>query len=88
MAESIRSLSSSPRIRRLPLFIATAAAFVGDFLQALGWRFVPLTSFRLKNIRTEYIFDLSPIESLSKFSYIDLDQGIKNTLEHLRVHKP
>ena len=51
-------------IRTMPLWLAYCFAGLGDKVQALGIRKFPLNSFRLNNILTEYLFDLSPIQSI------------------------
>lgn len=87
MAEVIRELSGARKIRRLPMPLARFAAGVGDLLQKLGWRFVPLTSFRLINIITEYIFDLSPVMSLADWTPTSLREGVQRTLDYMQQNK-
>ncbi len=60
-AEMVREKLNAPKIRKMPLWAAKSLAKTGDLLKFLGWKNVPLTSFRLNNITTEYVFDLSPI---------------------------
>ena len=87
MAELIKECSGSKHIRSVPLSIAKYLSSIGDIFRILGWRSVPLTSFRLRNITTEYIYDLSPISSLCSFEPIGLRDGIRATLDHLRTSK-
>jgi len=61
-----------------------ALARTGDILQKMGWKKVPLTTFRLNNILTEYIFDLSPIEEISSFEPYDYKSGIRRTVKWMR----
>ncbi len=80
-AEKVREKLNAPKIRHMPLWFITLVAKVGDILKFLGWKNVPMSSFRLNNIRTEYIFDLSPIMSISAPLLYDMDTAIERTVE-------
>ena len=56
----------------------------GDICKAAGWRNVPLSSFRLNNIRTEYIFDMRPIMEVSGPLPYSLKTGIEQTVKWMR----
>jgi len=84
MAEIIRKTTEASRIRHFPLWLAKTGALIGDVLKMAGWRGVPLTSFRLNNILTEYIFDLSPIIDISGPLPFDLKTGVERTVQWLR----
>jgi len=79
-AENIRENLSAPRIRSLPVTFIKGAAKVGDVLKLLGWKNVPLSSFRLNNICTEYVFDLSPIMAICGQLPYDMDAAIGKTV--------
>ena len=49
-----------------------------------GWHSVPLSSFRLNNIRTEYVFDMQPIMEVSGPLPYNLKTGVERTIEWLR----
>jgi len=83
MAEEIRRQSGAPKIRRVPLALARAAAVIGDAAAAMGFRRFPLTSFRLNNILTEYVFDLSPTVEVSGPQPFQMKEGIEQTLAWL-----
>ena len=51
-ADSVQRELGARRIRTVPLPVLKAIAAVGDVLDSLGWRRVPLTSFRLTNMLT------------------------------------
>lgn len=51
-------------IPTLPVPAACTLAVVGDALNAAGWKRFPFNSFRLRNILTEYIYDMSPTEAV------------------------
>lgn len=83
MAEIIRESTGARKIRTFPVPLAKTVALIGDLLQKTGWRTVPLTSFRLNNITTEYVFDLSPIMNLIRFEPTGLKTAIDETLHHM-----
>jgi nucleoside-diphosphate-sugar epimerase len=85
-AEKIRAKLNAPKIRHIPIWLITIAAKAGDILKFLGWKNVPMSSFRLNNIRTEYIFDLSPIMSISSPLPYDMDTAIERTVEWFKSH--
>lgn len=87
MAELIREKSDAKKIYRLPLFLAKSLAKIGDLLQKAGWKNVPITSFRLNNITTEYVYDLSPTMELSNFEIIDVNTGVEETLQYIHDNK-
>ena len=51
--------------RQVPMAVLRAAALSGDALATLGWRSVPLTSFRLDNLVTPMVHDLAPLVALT-----------------------
>lgn len=75
------------KIFHIPLWMAKLAALVGDMYKIIGGKNVPISSFRLNNIRTEYIFDLSPIISVSGPLPYNMEKGIEKTVEWLRGRK-
>jgi nucleoside-diphosphate-sugar epimerase len=84
MAAEVRRILGAKKIGHFPLWIAQAAAWAGDVLKALGWKSVPLSSFRLKNIRTEYIYDISPImEFCGRLPY-DYKEGVRRTIDWMK----
>ncbi len=80
-AEKVREKLNAPKIRHIPLWFITIVAKFGDVLKFLGWKNVPMSSFRLKNITTEYIFDLSPIMNVSAPLPYNMDTAIERTVE-------
>ncbi len=84
MANMIRQAVGSRTIRHVPLWAAKTVARCGDLLKTAGWRAVPLTSFRLNNILTEYVFDMRPIMEISGPLPYDLQTGVEQTVEWLR----
>jgi nucleoside-diphosphate-sugar epimerase len=83
MVRMIQKTVGARDILRVPLWMARGAAKVGDGCKAVGWRNVPLTSFRLNNILTEYIFNMQPIMELSSPLPYTLQAGVEQTLQWL-----
>jgi nucleoside-diphosphate-sugar epimerase len=67
----------------IPFFLAKLIALGGDLLNGVGVKF-PFNSFRLKNIRTEYIFDLSKTEAVCGALPKSFEQGIQETAKWYR----
>jgi nucleoside-diphosphate-sugar epimerase len=68
----------------LPKFAILFLAKVGDTASIFGFNF-PLTSFRLRNISTKNIVDLSSTENINFYPKIDIDEGVQDTLRYLGV---
>lgn len=83
-ADEFQRLLKAPKIRILPVPLAKAMALMGDLLPYLGIGSFPLTSFRLNNILTEYVFDLSSTEGLCGPVPFSMQDGVKLTVEWLR----
>lgn len=62
----------------VPLLLAKVIALCGDLLSGCGLKF-PYNSFRLKNIRTEYIFDTSKTRSVCGDLPKTFEAGVKET---------
>jgi nucleoside-diphosphate-sugar epimerase len=72
-------------VRVAPYFLMKAAAVCGDLLSALGWRSVPLTSFRLGNLTRDNVLDMSPTLNVTGPNPYTLEQGIEATAAWLDV---
>jgi GlcNAc-P-P-Und epimerase len=72
---------AAPAIRTVPAVLVRAAAAVGDSICALGWRRFPFTSFRLRNVLTEYCFDLRPTEAVCGPLPYTMQEGVRHTVE-------
>ena len=71
--------------KRIPLLIFKMAAIFGDLLSALDIPF-PMTGYRLKNMTTDNIVDLSGTLSLSKeYKEISRIDGVKKTLDWMAL---
>lgn len=69
----------APRIPTVPLPVARFLACGGDVLNRLGWAAFPFNSFRLRNILTEYKFDLSPTKAVCGDLPYGFDDGVSTT---------
>ncbi len=83
-AERFRAELGAPPIRTIPRVVAAAGARVGDALVRLGWRSFPLTTFRLTNVVTSYIVDLTATREVCGELPFDLDEGVAATAAWLR----
>lgn len=70
------------KVKRVPYWLIKCAAWAGDFLGIFGLHF-PMTSFRLKNMTTDNIIDLSNTNRIAPNPPIDRITGIKKTLQWL-----
>ncbi len=85
-AEGFRRALEAPPIRSVPLPVARAIARCGDVLNRLGWASFPFNSFRLRNVLTEAVCDLSPTEAVCGPLPFTVEVGIDRTVEWLRSH--
>ena len=83
-ANEVQRTLGAKKIQHVPLSIIKMTAKFGDILKVLGWKHVPLTSFRLNNILTEYVFDLTPIIEISRSLPFDFKTGVRRTIEWMR----
>jgi uncharacterized protein YbjT (DUF2867 family) len=83
-AEGFRAALGAPRIRQAPVWLARTAALVGDVLKKSIWHGFPFTSFRLRNVLTEYQFDLSATAAICGPLPYSTDDGIRETTAWLR----
>lgn len=70
------------KIPNVPFFVFQGLAFIGDVLGYAKIKF-PMTSFRLKNMTTNNIFDLSSIEEIAPNLPIERKVGVAKTVEWL-----
>ncbi len=66
--------------REVPVPILRAAAIGGDIYERLTGRHAALTTFRLKNLMTEMIYDLGPIRQISANSPHSVGNGVETTV--------
>lgn len=74
------------KIPHVPYIFFRLMGKVGDLLKKVGITF-PMTSFRLKNMTTNNIHDLSPIRKIAPSLPVTRLDGTKATMEWIRNHK-
>jgi len=77
-ASLAKHLGAKP-IPTLPLPIARMLARIGDGLNVFGLAQFPFNSFRLRNILTEYVFDMSETEQVCGPVPYGREEGIEQT---------
>ena len=78
-----RELGAKP-IPTYPVFLAKLAAWLGDILNYLGLKKFPFNSYRLNNVLTEYVFDLSKTERVCGPLPYSFDQAVFETIQWIR----
>lgn len=68
------------RIPRIPYWCFVCLGWLGDLLKSFGIAF-PMTSFRLHNMTTDNVHDLSPIQEIAPNLPISRIEGTKRTLD-------
>jgi nucleoside-diphosphate-sugar epimerase len=68
-------------IRHIPRTLAIALARGGDLANVLGVKRFPFNSFRLRNILTQYQFDLEPTRVVCGPLPIDMITGVEETID-------
>lgn len=66
------------KIPRIPFLLFKVAGWGGDVLKMVGVKF-PMTSFRLKNMTTDNIHDLSQIQEIAPNPPVNRVEGVKKT---------
>ncbi len=74
------------RIPKMPYFLFVMAGWLGDILKMLGIVF-PMTSFRLRNMTTDNVHDLSLIKSIAPYMPKTRQEGNQKTIEWIRTHE-
>lgn len=72
--------------RRVPFFIISSLAVVGDIFKKFNISF-PMTSFRLRNMTTKNIIDCKIANNENIYNPIDYDMAIDKTLKWMKTSK-
>ena len=75
------------KIMEIPMFILNTVSKIGDILQYIGWKNPPLTSFRLKNLITNMVYDTSSLEKLCGKLPYDLNESVSITTKWVNENK-
>lgn len=68
----------------VPPRLLSVVARVGDSLAWMGWKGVPLTSFRLANLRAEMLHEFSDIAAITGPLPFSVEEGIRLTVAWMR----
>lgn len=74
------------KIPRIPFFVFYVAGKFGDLLKKFGIVF-PMTSFRLRNMTTDNIHNMEPIQQIAPSLPVSRIDGSKTTVEWIRNNK-
>lgn len=85
-ANLVQQALGARRIPTLPYWFMRLVGRAGDGMQVLGWKAPPLTSFRLHNIVTDEIQDLSPLEKAAGPLPFSTREGVRITVDWLLNH--
>jgi GlcNAc-P-P-Und epimerase len=83
LANKISESLGKPPVRQIPYPLLKLAAIAGDALDNAR-RPAPLTSFRLDNLLTEMLYDLTPLNTRVGTPVYSLDDGVSITVTWLR----
>jgi nucleoside-diphosphate-sugar epimerase len=67
--------------RSVPIVVARLLGLGGDIVNWMGLKTFPLNSYRVRNILTEYIFDLTETEKICGALPYTTDQGVSRTVQ-------
>jgi len=71
------------KIPNIPFFVFRIGGWFGDFLKICGIKF-PMTSFRLKNMTTDNIHDLSLIQQIAPDMPVNRITGVERTVKWMK----
>ena len=78
-----RQMDAKP-IKEVPLALLRFGAFLGDVFSLLGFKSVPLTSFRLKNLLTSATYDLTGLREVAGILPFSTLEGIRKTCNWIK----
>ena len=86
MAESIREAFGAPAVREVPMVVLHMLATAGDWGQKLGWKNPPITSFRLSNLCTQMVYDMSPTQEIVGPCPYSMEEGVRTTVDWIKQY--
>ena len=87
-AEMIAAKTCRKKIRTIPDPLIEILSKIGDFFQIIGWKRVPMTSFRLKNMRKDTsVVPISATEQITGPLPFSVEDGVEKTIEWMRQQK-
>lgn len=79
-AEEIAAAFGTRPIREVPLWMLRTAAAVGDGARRLGVTNPPISSYRLRNMCTDTVFDMEPLIDLCGPQRLERVDGVRRTV--------
>jgi GlcNAc-P-P-Und epimerase len=86
MAEIIRESFGAPAVRDVPISTLRMLAMAGDGLKKFGWKNPPLTSFRLSNLCTQMVYDMSATQEVAGPCPYTVKEGVRATVEWMKEY--
>lgn len=83
-ADDFQRELGAKHIKSCPENIARVVARLGDIINKCGFKSYPFNSFRLNNVLTEYIFDLSQTKAVCGPLPFTISEGVKETAKWIR----
>ena len=80
-AAAIREAFGKPPLRQVPVGALRAVARAGDVAKRLGWKEARLTSYRLDNMLTPMVYDLSALDEVVGELPFSVAAGIQATVD-------
>ena len=84
MADAIRSELNLPPVHQVPLILLRCLAKTGDLAKNFGIKEPPLTSFRLDNLITPMVYDLSRLKRITGDLPYTLEEGVSLTVTWMK----
>jgi len=84
-AREIQRCLGAPPVREVPQKLLLLGALLGDLVERVGWSHPPLTSFRLRNLLTEAVYDTSQLENACGPTPYTMKQGVAITCDWLKA---
>jgi len=81
----IQEAFQAPRIHEVPVWVLKAPARVGDIMKFMGWNTPPLSTSRLRNMLSSFVFDLDPI--ITHDLPYGLEEAVQVTVNWMRESK-
>jgi hypothetical protein len=78
--DALQIALKAPRIRTIPRWLAGMLARTGDLINSAGLPDFPFNSFRLRNILTQYRFDLNETRAICGPLPFTTTQGVERTV--------
>jgi hypothetical protein len=79
--DAIQVAFGARRVPTVPETLARGLARVGDGLNAVGFQSFPFNTFRLNNVLTPYVFDLTPTERVCGPLPYSMEAGVRRMVE-------